>query len=212
LDVAAGVVRAVGDGQEVVARRVVDGVHAEAAVADEAAQTADERISDPTDAGRLALSHLLASSVRAGPDGKSTITVAALLEELRDLGADLAKAPLSDPSYGEIKLRLERRIKEAGMLKLRWDFGPEPGLYLGNTSPAINAVFRDTTWANRVWRQVLRDLPNARDGGSIHFRGGGQDRAVFLPAAALRLPESREVDPLAAVLPAVAEGGADPPL
>jgi len=164
-------------------------------------------MAEETDAGRLALAHLLASPVRVGIDGKGMMTVAALLEDLRDLAAELARlkqAGSSDPAYGEIDSRAKRRAREAGMLKIRWSHGQ--GVYLGNTSPQINRCFDNTTWANRVWRQALRDLPGAGDGGSIHFRGGGQDRAVFIPEAALRLPGSREDDPTVPVQPAVPGG------
>jgi len=161
---------------------------------------------EETDAGRLALSHLLASSIRLGADGKNA-TVAALLEELRDLGEDLKAAITADPSYSEIEGRLKRRIREAGQLKLRWSHGE--GVYIGHTSPTLNRIFEGTTWANRVWRQVLKELPGAHDGTSIYFRGGGQDRAVFVPEAALRLPGPKADDPLAQVQPAVAEAPPD---
>lgn len=166
-------------------------------------------IAAEADAGRLALSHLLASPVRVGPDGKSMLTVAALLEELRDLADELQRTPHDDIGRGDVEARAKRRAREAGMLKLRWAHGE--GLYLGNTSPQINRLFDGTTWANKVWRQVLRDLPGARDGGSIHFRGGGQDRTVFVPESVLRLPPPSGDDPLGRVQPASAETEPDPP-
>jgi hypothetical protein len=61
--------------------------------------------------------------------------------------------------------------------------GDEPGLFIRNGSPAVEAIFRDTKWARGVWERALRKI----DGyfapkNPIHFAATkNKSRAVGLP-------------------------------
>jgi hypothetical protein len=131
--------------------------------------TEEETAEDDTP--QLVLQHLLASRVPIG-DHKIITVSGALSAAWLDRDAELAPGDWT---------------KNLGALRLRLTSDP-PGLWVGNGSPALEAVFKSTRWEGRVWEAPLRDLPGARESpSSMRFTHGGQARAAWLPLNLLGL-------------------------
>ena len=65
--------------------------------------------------------------------------------------------------------------------------GDEPGFFIRNGSPSVEAIFRDTKWARGAWERALRKI----DGyfapkNPIHFAAAkSKSRAIGLPVELL---------------------------
>ena len=150
------------------------------------------------------LQHLLPSRVQVGLRSSETTTVQnALQAALAAFGAadDARRNNPTDPTTGDLERKAKAWRRRLGALGLRLMLGPErdawpgrgppaPGLWVRNGSPAVEALFSGTEWAGGAWEGPLRDLPGAQKSKtSMKFAGGGQDRAVFLPAELLGLDD-----------------------
>jgi hypothetical protein len=133
-------------------------------------ETADE------DTPQLVLQHLLASRVPVG-DKREEMTVSAALSRAY---LDRDAPDLSD--------KWQKRL---GALRLKMTEGrtlDEAGVWIGNNSPPLEAVFQGTPWQRFVWQAPLRDIPGAIETvSSMRFTYGGKARAVWLPLSALDL-------------------------
>ena len=158
---------------------------------------------------RRVLQHLLPSRVQVGLRSSETTTVQnALQAALAAFGAadDARRNNPTDPLTGDLERKAKAWRRRLGALGLRLMLGPErdawpgrgppaPGLWVRNGSPAVEALFSGTEWAGGAWEGPLRDLPGAQKSKtSMKFAGGGQDRAVFLPAELLGLDDTTEGD------------------
>jgi hypothetical protein len=133
-------------------------------------QTAEE------DTPQLVLQHLLSSRVPIGIKGDEWTVAGALTQAWLDRTSDEMR---------------DKWAKSLGALKIRISDGArldECGVWIGNGSPRLEAVFRGTRWQDRVWEAPLRDLPGASEStSSVRFKHGGKARAVLIPFAALEL-------------------------
>jgi hypothetical protein len=145
------------------------------------AETAEE------DTPQLVLQHLLSSRVPIGSKGGEMTVAGAITQAWLE--------------RNHVDMQ-DKWVKWLGALKLRISEGnlEEAGVWVGNGSPQLEAVFRGTRWQDRVWEAPLRDLPGAAESSSsIRFKHGGKARAVLIPLTALELdlvdPKAQEAVP-----------------